>query len=77
MILALEAGHHVRAVVRKSGQIPKLQTHSRVLPHVENLQFVVMPDLAQSETFDSILEGVTGILHLASPLAIEVTELPC
>jgi uncharacterized protein YbjT (DUF2867 family) len=72
LILALEAGYYVRAVVRKASQIPKLSNHTRIQSYVKNLEFVVIPDLAQTEAFDPALEGVIGILHLASPLAIEV-----
>jgi uncharacterized protein YbjT (DUF2867 family) len=72
LIFVLEAGYYVRAVVRKASQIPKLQNHARIQPHSKNIEFVVIPDLAQTEAFDPVLEGVTRILHLASPLAIEV-----
>jgi uncharacterized protein YbjT (DUF2867 family) len=74
LILALEAGYCVRAVVRKASQIPKLSNHARVNLYSKNLEFVVIPDLSQTEAFDPILEGVGGILHLASPLAIEVCQ---
>ena len=73
LILALEAGYYIRAVVRKASQIPKLSNHTRIQPYDKNLEFVVIPDLAQTEAFDPFLEGVIGILHLASPLAIEVS----
>jgi uncharacterized protein YbjT (DUF2867 family) len=75
LILALEAGYYVRAVVRKSSQIPKLSSHARIKPHLKNVEFVVIPELAQTEAFDSALEGVSGILHLASPLALEVSYI--
>lgn len=72
MILALEAGYKVRAVVRKSDQIPKLQSHQRVQPYLSQLNFVVIPVLDDPNALASNLDGVTGILHLASPLAVEV-----
>lgn len=74
MILALDAGYKVRAVVRKPEQIYKLQNQPRMQSYDKSLEFVVVPDLAQTQAFDPVLEGVTGILHLASPLAIEVCQ---
>ena len=71
LILALEAGYRVRAVIRKAKQSTKPQSHSHIAPHVSNLQWVVITDLADTASFDAHLEGVTGILHLASPLAKE------
>jgi hypothetical protein len=73
LILALEGGFVVRAVIRKVEQAKKIESHSRVSPYVKNLQWVLIPDLSKTAVFDSHLKGgVTGILHVASPLAIEV-----
>ena len=72
LILALEAGFKVRAVIRKPEQAEKLGSHKRVAPFAQNLQFCIIPDLSDTESFDPHLQGVTGLLHLASPLAIEV-----
>jgi nucleoside-diphosphate-sugar epimerase len=74
MILTLEAGHKVRAVVRRSEQIAKLQAHPRVQSNLSQLSFVVIPVLADADALVANLEGVTGILHLASPLAIETED---
>ncbi|MCJ1421403.1 hypothetical protein MMC32_007766 [Xylographa parallela] len=71
LILALEAGFPVRAVIRKAEQATKLQSHARVAPHMDNLQWVVIHNLSDTHSFDPHLAGVTGILHIASPPAIE------
>ncbi|EPE35749.1 NAD(P)-binding Rossmann-fold containing protein [Glarea lozoyensis ATCC 20868] len=71
LILALESGFTVRAVIRKSEQAAKLESHNRVAPHKGNLQWVVIPNLSDTHSFDKHLTGVTGILHIASPLAHE------
>ena len=73
MILALEAGNRVRAVIRKSEQATKLAAHPRVQVHAASLEFVTVSDLSRSAAFDPFLTGVTGVLHLASPLAIQVS----
>lgn len=73
LILALECGFKVRAVIRKAEQAKKLESHGRVAPHTENLQWVLIPDLSKTDSFDPHLNGgVTGIIHIASPLAIKV-----
>jgi hypothetical protein len=72
LILALEAGFKVRAVIRKAEQAKKLESHKRVAPFVNNLQFCIIPDLSDTYSYDSHLQGVTGLLHIASPLANEV-----
>ncbi|KAE9372728.1 putative 3-beta hydroxysteroid dehydrogenase/isomerase [Stipitochalara longipes BDJ] len=74
LILALEAGFKVRAVIRKSEQAKKLESHKRVAPFINNLQFCIIPDLSDTESFDPHLQGVTGLLHLASPLANETDD---
>ena len=72
LILALDAGFRVRAVLRRAEQALKLQSHPKIVPHTRNLEWSVVPDLTDSGHLISKLTGVTGILHLASPLAIEV-----
>lgn len=74
LVLALEAGYRLRAVVRKSEQIDKLRAHVQIQPFDKNLEFVVIPHLGEKGAFDQVLGGVIGIIHLASPLAIEVRQ---
>lgn len=38
----------------------------------EQLEFVVIPNFLESDAIFKSLEGITVIIHLASPLAIEV-----
>lgn len=42
---------------------------------MDNLQWVVIPDLSDTHAFDPHVAGVTGILHVASPTAIEVLPI--
>jgi nucleoside-diphosphate-sugar epimerase len=73
MILALEAGYDVRAVIRNEAQRGSLTTYPRINVYKAHLEFVIVPNMAQEGAFDGHLEGVHAILHLASPLAIEVS----
>lgn len=72
MRIALTQGYRVRAVVRKQEQIESLSSHPQIVALVDNAEFVVVPDMAQMGAFDSVMEGVSVVLHLASPLAKEV-----
>jgi uncharacterized protein YbjT (DUF2867 family) len=73
LILALEGGFKVRAVIRKAEQAKKLESHGRVAPYTKNLQWILIPDLSETNSFDDHLKGgVSGIIHVASPLANEV-----
>ncbi|TVY84575.1 Short-chain dehydrogenase/reductase tropE [Lachnellula suecica] len=74
MILALEAGYDVRAAVRKSEQIHRLRSHPRVQSHLSQLSFVIISHLDDPNAVANNLKGVTGILHLASPLAVETED---
>ena len=73
LVLALEGGFKVRAVIRKIEQAKKLESHGRVAPYSKNLEWVLIPDLSNTDSFDPHLKGgVTGIIHVASPLAHKV-----
>ncbi|KAE9970871.1 hypothetical protein EG328_006002 [Venturia inaequalis] len=74
MLLALEAGYKVRAVIRKQGQADKLKTHPKIAPYAANLEFAVISDLTQDGAFDEALLGIDAVLHLASPLANETDD---
>jgi uncharacterized protein YbjT (DUF2867 family) len=76
MLLALQAGHTIRAVIRKPEQADKLRLHAKIAPYAGRLEFVVIPDMTKEGSFDGCLTNVTSILHLASPLANEVNISP-
>ncbi|KAF1979156.1 putative 3-beta hydroxysteroid dehydrogenase/isomerase [Bimuria novae-zelandiae CBS 107.79] len=71
LLIALEAGHTVRAVIRRAEQAKKLQTHPKIAPYASKVEFAVLPDLTSAGAFDDKLEGVVAVLHIASPLAAE------
>ncbi|CAD0028972.1 unnamed protein product [Aureobasidium pullulans] len=65
-VLALEAGYRVRLSVRKEQQIQKLKQLFHQF--VSNTDFVVVPDITSPGAFDSVLDGVRYVFHLASPM---------
>ena len=64
--LALRAGYNVKLSVRREGQIGTL---CRGLGDLSgDLDFVVVPDYTKENAFDTALQGVNHVIHLASPL---------
>lgn len=74
LYIALSQGYRVRGVVRKEEQISKIKSHPLLDGLTSGVEFVVIPDLGEAGAFDAVLDGISVIIHLASPLAIEVRE---
>lgn len=75
LLVALESGHRVRAVVRNDHSIAELQTKSPLVAHCHGhgqIDFVVIPDFLDRGMWTKALGDITAIIHLASPLAKEV-----
>ena len=58
--------------MRKQEQIAALKARPQITGLQDDLEFVVVPDMAKSGAFDGVFDGVSAVLHLASPLAVEV-----
>ncbi|KAK1252058.1 hypothetical protein MKX08_003245 [Trichoderma sp. CBMAI-0020] len=72
--IALLQGYRVRGVVRKKEQISKIKSHPLMNGLTDGVEFVVIPDLCKSGAFDPVLDGISVIIHLASPLAKETND---
>jgi uncharacterized protein YbjT (DUF2867 family) len=72
-LTALEAGYNVRAVIRRPEQAQELKAYAQIALFAEKLEFAVVHDLTKEGAFDDVLSDVTAVLHLASPLAREVS----
>lgn len=72
VLQTLDAGYKVRLSVRKESQIEGLK---KLFPkHINNVDFVVIPDLSISSAFDSALKGVEYVFHIASPMPGKGTD---
>jgi nucleoside-diphosphate-sugar epimerase len=69
---ALQSGYVVRGAVRSEGKIDAIKKAPSIQPFLDRLQFVIVSDILQEGAFDKALEGVDYVLHLASPLPVEV-----
>ncbi|KIX01368.1 uncharacterized protein Z518_09093 [Rhinocladiella mackenziei CBS 650.93] len=65
----LEAGYKIRGTVRSEKSIPGIQkAHA---PHVDQLSFVVVPDMAAPQALHDAAQGVTGVIHTANPFILQ------
>ncbi|KAL3475435.1 NAD(P)-binding protein [Aspergillus californicus] len=76
LLIALERGYNVRALVRKESHVTDLQARNVAIaesskPENGQLEFGVVPDFLQPDAVFNVLHGVTVIIHLASPLAVQ------
>ncbi|KAM0253341.1 hypothetical protein ACHAQJ_007291 [Trichoderma viride] len=74
ILIALERGYTIRAVVRNEQNISQIVDKSPLISetyHQKKLDFVVIPDFLAHDSWPEVLDGITSIIHIASPLARE------
>lgn len=69
LVLALEAGYRVVATIRKEDQAKKISNKRSVLPYHDKLTFAVVKDITAPQAFEQAMQGVTHVIHIASPIA--------
>ncbi|KAH7118358.1 hypothetical protein EDB81DRAFT_848094 [Dactylonectria macrodidyma] len=72
---ALTRGYSVRAIIRKASQAALITGSKSILPYLKQLEITVVPDLLLPDAFDGVLDGASGIVHVASPLALSSDNL--
>ncbi|OQO00845.1 hypothetical protein B0A48_13532 [Cryoendolithus antarcticus] len=68
LVLALKAGYQVRASVRTEAQIKKLSNTPSVKAYPGKVEFVLVKDITIPNAYREALEGVTDVIHVASPI---------
>ncbi|CAD0087963.1 unnamed protein product, partial [Aureobasidium vineae] len=63
---ALEAGYRLRLSIRKAEQATTLK--ERYPKYASEIETVVIPDVSKRESFETALEDVDYVIHLASPV---------
>lgn len=58
----------MRGVIRRQAQADTIKAARSIQPYQNNLEFVVVPDLLKDGAYDDVLDGVSYILHCASPI---------
>ncbi|KAJ5744907.1 NAD(P)-binding protein [Penicillium manginii] len=76
LVLALRRGYRVRAVIRKQTSLIDLKRNPIVADGLNQgrLDVVVLPDFLENDAFLRHLQGITTIIHLASPLSFSATD---
>jgi len=69
LVLALEAGYRVVATIRQEEQAKKISSRPSVLPYHDKLTFAVVRDITAPRAFEQAMQGVTHVIHVASPIA--------
>jgi nucleoside-diphosphate-sugar epimerase len=67
----LKQGYRVRAAVRSQNKVRKIlegPSIKAMAPTNEQLSFVTVPDMTTPGAYDDAVEGVTYIIHVASPI---------
>lgn len=72
LVEALNQQYRVRAIVRQEEQGELIKSTQSIKPFVDKLEIVTVKDLQKPGAFDEVLVGASGIIHVASPLAIAV-----
>ena len=68
LIEALKAGYHVRAAVRNEAGIKKIKAAESTQPYLNQIEFVLVPDMEKEDAYNEAVKGVKYIIHLASPI---------
>jgi nucleoside-diphosphate-sugar epimerase len=75
LVTALQAGYTVRGAIRREAQIDTIKSQASIRPFLDQLSFVIVPDITVDGAFDAALKDVTYVLHIASPLPAPVSNL--
>lgn len=71
LVLALEAGYSVRAVVRNHTKVSKILATPSIKalnPSDEQLSWHAVPDMTVPGSFDEAVKGARYVIHVASPI---------
>ena len=64
----LENGYRARVCLRKLSQADGIKHATSIQPYVDHVEFVHVPDILAQGAFDTAVQGVEYVLHLASPI---------
>lgn len=75
LVEALSKGYNVRAAVRSESKIALLKAARPSQPYLDQLSFVIVPNIEIDGAFDEAVKGVDYVVHVASPLGKDVKDL--
>lgn len=66
---AIEGGYNARAVVRSNSSAEKIADQ---FPEFKaQLSYTIVPDITKADAYETAFEGVTGVIHAASPFVLK------
>jgi nucleoside-diphosphate-sugar epimerase len=71
LLHALHSGYSVRIAVRSEAKAAFILARPQIqsILHRADISFVIVPDITVPHAYDQAVQGVTHIIHIASPLA--------
>lgn len=67
LVCALQAGYAVRVAIRKSTQESEIRNAASIQPYIQDVSFILVPDMAAPSAYDTAVEATQYAIHVASP----------
>lgn len=67
LVETVKAGYRARAAVRNEGGVAKIKAAKSIQPYLDQVEFVLVPDIIKAGAYNEAVAGVDYIIHLASP----------
>ncbi|KAF3039283.1 hypothetical protein E8E11_003714 [Didymella keratinophila] len=65
VVYALQSGYRVRCIVRREDAIATIRSGPSVQPHLDNLEYAVVPDNAVEGAYDEAFAAARYVVHIA------------
>ncbi|KAJ6282867.1 hypothetical protein J3E71DRAFT_214070 [Bipolaris maydis] len=72
LVALLEHGYRARIVHRRQEQVDKLKHTASLQKHLEDVEFVLIPDFQEPSALEEAVKGVSGIIHVAAPIPLKL-----
>jgi nucleoside-diphosphate-sugar epimerase len=72
LVTLLKSSYAVKIAIRKSEQQDKILSAASIRPYLENVQFVLVPDMTTPDAYMAAIIGVDFVIHVASPVPSKV-----
>lgn len=70
--VALERGYNVRATARSNASTKKIA--DQFPEYASQISYTIVADITKVESYENAFDGVTGVIHSASPFVLKPTD---
>jgi nucleoside-diphosphate-sugar epimerase len=74
LALLLQAGYAVRIAIRRVEQEHKIRNAACIQPYIQDISFIIVPDMTVSNAYKSAVEGAQFVIHIASPVPLKANN---